>query len=55
MAGFPVGKGIEDYGSFNGGLCFRLNQVHPQTQTFIICAPDKVHYKLNKLILFLEN
>ena len=41
MAGFPVGKGIEDWGQFAGGLCFRLNQTHPQTQVFLICAPDR--------------
>jgi len=40
MAGFPAGKGIENYGNFVGGLCFKLNQTHPITQTLIICSPD---------------
>jgi hypothetical protein len=55
MAGFPAGKGIEDWGGFEKGMCFRLNQTHPQSQVFIICSPDIVNYKFNKFILSLEN
>ena len=52
MAGFPAGKGIENYGNFVGGLCFKLNQTHPIAQTLIICSPDMVNYKLKNLFYF---
>lgn len=56
MAGFPKGKGIEDFGNFgNDQYCFKLNQTHPQTQTFIICAADQVKIKKINLLFFLEN
>jgi hypothetical protein len=41
MNGFPKGKGIEDFGDFKEGFCFKLNQVHPITQVFVICASDQ--------------
>lgn len=41
--GFPKGKGIEDFGNFAEGFCFRLNQTFPTTQVFVICAQDQVN------------
>ena len=45
MAGFPKGKGIEDFGNFAEGNCFKLNQTFPQKQVYVLCAADQVHYK----------
>lgn len=42
MAGFQKGKGIEDFGNFAEGFCFRLNQTFPQDKIFVICAQDQV-------------
>lgn len=47
MNGYPKGKGIEDFGNFNEGFCFKLNQTFPLRQIFVICAADMV----NKFIL----
>merc|ERR1711957_75332 len=41
MQTFPKGKGIEDFGNFDEGYCFRLNQIHPITQVYVICASDQ--------------
>ena len=43
MQTFPKGKGIEDFGNFDEGYCFRLNINHPMTQVYVICASDNVN------------
>ena len=43
MNTFPKGKGIEDFGNFDDGYCFRLNQIHPIRQVYVICASDQVN------------
>lgn len=40
--GFPKGKGIEDFGNFNEGFCFRLNIEKPAPKIYVICAKDLV-------------
>ena len=55
MNGFPKGKGIEDFGDFHEGYCFRLNQIHPLRQVFVICAADQVNIILFNFSFFLEN
>jgi hypothetical protein len=42
VGGFPKGKGIEDFGHFNEGYCFKLNVEFPQNQIYVICADDVV-------------
>lgn len=51
MNPFPKGKGIEDFGDFAEGYCFRLNQVFPLRQVFVICAADQVKYLYRKIYL----
>ena len=46
MSGFPRGNGIEDFGNFSEGFCFKLNQSFPLTQTFVICSADQVFNKI---------
>ena len=43
MSGFPPGKGIENFGNFNEGFCFKLNQSFPMRQVFVVCASDQVN------------
>ena len=54
MQSFPKGKGIEDFGNFDEGYCFRLNLVRPMRQVFVICASDQVN-KFLFIFYFLEN
>jgi hypothetical protein len=42
MDGFQKGKGIEDFGNFNEGFCFKLNLIRPTEQIFVICTSDIV-------------
>jgi hypothetical protein len=46
MAGYQKGKGIEDFGNFTEGFCFKLNLEFPQTQVYVICASDSVKINL---------
>lgn len=42
MGGFPKGGGIEDFGNFSEGFCFKLNTVFPKADTYVICCQDAV-------------
>lgn len=42
MGGFPKGTGIENFGDFAEGACFKLNLVYPVPEVYVICCKDKV-------------
>jgi hypothetical protein len=42
---FPRGHGIEDFGNYPEGFCFRLYQIIPVSQYFVICTSDLVNNK----------
>lgn len=55
VGGFPKGGGIEDFGNFSEGFCFKLN-VAVTIETYVICCDDKVNLiKQNKYILKYKN
>ena len=53
MDGFQKGKGIEDFGNFNEGFCFKLNLIRPTEQIFVICTNVGIVLKENIMCLFL--
>ena len=48
VGGFPKGGGIEDFGNFSEGFCFKLN-IAATFETYVICCQDQVIIKMIKL------
>lgn len=42
IGGFPKGYGIEDYGNFSEGACFKLNLQTYKAEVYVVCCKDKV-------------
>ena len=42
IGSFPKGGGIEEFGNFAEGFCFKLNVITYPAETFVICCDDKV-------------
>jgi hypothetical protein len=40
---FPKGSGIEDFGNFSEGYCFKLNLNLSPGETYVICSEDSVY------------
>ncbi len=40
--GFPKGNGIEDFGNFSEGFCFKLNMLPQTLETYVICCENRV-------------
>ena len=43
MGGFPKGGGIEDFGNFSEGFCFKLNTIFPRAEVYVMCCKDAVN------------
>jgi len=52
MGGFPKGGGIEDFGNFSEGFCFKLNTVYPRPEVYVICCKDAVNFILTYMATF---
>lgn len=48
VGGYPKGGGIEDFGNFSEGFCFKLNSIVQPAETYVICCDDKV----SRIIIF---
>ena len=41
---YPKGSGLEDFGNFSEGFCFKLNLNIVPGETFVICCEDLVNF-----------
>jgi len=51
MGGFPKGSGMEDFGNFSEGFCFKLNTIFPQPEIYVVCCQDAVNINYKFLSL----